>query len=241
MNLLLVDDDRISNDILAEYIKPHLHYIDEVICAYDGVEAFDIVISVKPSIIVTDIKMPNVTGIDLIKKIRSIEKYNPYIIIVSGYSDFVYTRDAMQLNVTDYILKPVDQEELIDKINDCISKEDTQEKAEDEDIIETLKLYISDHLDESLTLVDIADKYHYNAAYLGRMLKKSTGCTFNEYLLKLRVIKAKSLLINTNDTIKSISSTIGFKDAEYFTKRFKKATKMTPSQYRDTHKAKPKT
>jgi len=231
LNLLLVDDDRISIDILAEYIKPHLPYVDEIVCAYDGREAFDIILSTKPDIIVTDIRMPHTDGITLIKKIRMIEDYEPNIIIISGHSDFNYARDALKLHVLDYILKPIDQDELIEKISACIEEIDIP-KYHEEDIVEIVRAYIADHLDESFTLQEISEKYHYNAAYLGRLFKKNMGCSFSDYVLKLRVIKAQSLLIHTHDTIKQISQDVGFKDPEHFSKQFKKVANMTPSQYR---------
>lgn len=236
MNLLLVDDDTISINILAQYIKPHLPHIDGVLCAYDGDEAFDIVLSVHPDIIVTDIKMPTVTGIELIKKIRGMADYDPYIIIISGYNDFSYARDALQLHVMDYILKPIDQDELIEKINNCNPEANQIEEHQDQkDVIEQVKKYVANHLDESFTLLEIAEKFHYNAAYLGRLIKKNTESSFTDYVLKLRVLKAKSLLINTNEAIKLIAPQVGFQDPEHFTKRFKKVTGTTPSSYRKEH------
>jgi len=235
LNLLLVDDDRVSIDILAEYIKPHLTQIDEIFCAYNGQDAFDIIISVKPNIIVTDIKMPDVSGIDLAKKIRAVEAYEPIIIFISGYSDFNYARDALKLNVTDYILKPIDQEELITKINAISNQNAKPKNLADEDIIETVKKYISLHLDESLTLIAIADHFHYNPSYLGRLIKKNIGSSFSNYVLKLRVLKAESLLINTTKPIKQISLEVGFRDPEHFTKRFKKIVGVTPSSFRKNY------
>jgi YesN/AraC family two-component response regulator len=232
MNLLLVDDDAISIRILADFIKPHLNNVDEVICANDGSEAYDIVLASHPDIIVTDIKMPIMTGIELIKRIRLIDEYDPHIIIISGYSDFSYARDALKLNVLDYILKPVDQDELIDKINQITTQESSYKDDPSEDVVERVKMYISEHLEDHLTLSEIADGFHYNAAYLGRRLKEDTGYSFTDYLLKLRVIKAKSLLINTHDTVKLISQAVGFRDPEHFSKRFKKVTGMTPSYFR---------
>jgi two-component system, response regulator YesN len=235
VTLLLVDDDRISIDILAEYIKPHLNDVDEVICAYNGDEAFDIIISTNPFVIITDIRMPTISGIELIKKVRSISGYAPKIIIISGYSDFEYAREALKLDVFDYIVKPIDQDILIEKINICTSTVKKPIEASNEDIFEKVQKYISNHLSEPLKLLDIANLFHYNAAYLGRLIKERTGLYFNDYLLKLRVIKAQSLLVNTNHLINKISIDVGFRDPEHFTKRFKKITGLSPSMYRDKH------
>jgi two-component system, response regulator YesN len=235
MNLLLVDDDRISIDILRDFIKPHLERVDEVICAYDGTEAFDIIISVKPNIIVTDIKMHVLNGIELIKKVRALEHYHPFIMIISSYSDFEYARDALKLNVTDYILKPIDPDELIDKINACLKNESVKVSIDHEDIFEKVQKYLSENLRKPLRLKEIAHQFHYNAAYLGRLIKDKTGQFYSDYLLKLRVIKAQSLLVNTNQTIHKIASEVGFRDSEYFTKRFKRLTGYTPTEFRENN------
>ncbi len=233
MNLLLVDDDRISINILADYIKPHLEQINEVICAYNGIEAYDIVISLKPDIIITDIKMPSMSGIDFIDKVQTIENYNPKVIFISGYRDFEYARKAIKLNVIDYILKPIDQDELIQRINSLTENYDGLFKKGNEDIINRVQKYLSNHLNDTLKLQEISKLFHYNAAYLGRLIKKETGYYYNDYVLKLRIIKAQSLLITTSDAINKIATEVGFKDPEHFTKRFKKVTGLTPSSYRN--------
>jgi two-component system, response regulator YesN len=235
LNLLLVDDDHISINILSEYIKPHLKHINEVLCAYDGHQAYDIILSIKPDIVVTDIKMPSLSGIELIKKIKTIEHYQPKIIIISSYSDFEYAREALKLNVIDYIVKPVDHEELIEKINLLTEPMKTLIKKDDEQIFDKIQKHVSDHLDQSLKLLEISEKYHYNASYLGRLIKDKTGLNFNDYVLKLRIIKAQSLLTTTHHLIHKISSDVGFKDPEHFTKKFKQITGQTPSDYRLTH------
>ena len=234
MIVLLVDDDRISIDILLEYIKPHLKNISEVLCAYDGHEAYDIILSIKPEIIVIDIKMPTMSGIQLIKKIKNIDHYQPKIIIISSYSDFEYAREAIKLSVLDYIVKPIDHEELIEKINLLVEPMKKEVKKDDEQIFDKIQKHFCDHLDQPLKLIEISEKYHYNASYLGRLIKDKTGLNFNDYVLKLRIIRAQSLLLNTNDLIHKISSDVGFKDPENFTKKFKKITGQTPSDYRIT-------
>jgi two-component system, response regulator YesN len=233
--LLLVDDDSISVNILSEYIKPHINHVTEVLCAYDGNEAYDIILSIKPDIIVTDIKMPKMSGIELIKKIKIIDNYHPKVIIISSYNDFEYAREALKLNVLDYIVKPVDHEELIEKINLIIEPLKHQIKKDDEKIFDKVQKFVSNNLDQTLKLLEISEKFHYNAAYLGRLIKEKTGHNFNDYILKLRMIKAQSLLINSNFQIHKIGNDCGFKDPEQFTKKFKKITGLTPSMYRKQH------
>lgn len=236
MKLLLVDDDKISIDILSEIIKPYLPEFEDIICAYDGHDAYDIIISIKPDVILTDIKMPKLGGIELIKKIRTIQHYDPSILIISSYSDFEYAREALKLSVCDYIVKPVDQDELVEKIHMCLKDGVPLKESKDESIFEKVQTYISEHLDIQLRLSDISDIFHYNAAYLGRLIKEKTDYHFNDYVLKLRMIKAQSLLSNDDLLIHEISRLVGFKDPEHFTKRFKQCTGYTPTEYRNKQK-----
>jgi two-component system, response regulator YesN len=233
--LLFVDDDKISIDILSEYIKPHIKNISEVLCTYDGTEAFDVILSIKPDIIITDIKMPTMSGIQLLKKIKTIENYDPKIMIISSYSDFEYAREALKLNVVDYIVKPVDHEELVEKINQLSKSFHPQVIKDDEQIFDRVQKFVSEHLDHTLKLIEISQKYHYNASYLGRLIKDKTGLNFNDYVLKLRIIKAQSLLSTSKHLIHKISSEVGFKDPEHFTKKFKRITGLTPTEYRIKH------
>jgi two-component system, response regulator YesN len=237
MTLLFVDDDAISIDILADFVKPRLDCIDEIVCAYDAHQAFDIILSTRPSVIVTDIIMPEISGIELIRKIQSIEHYSPYVIVISGHRDFEFARDALKLNVVDYILKPIDPDELIQKVKACVTPRTVQVNEHREDVGEEIQKYISNHLNTSLKLIDVANHFHYNTAYLGRLIKRKTGLSFHDYLMKLRIIKAQSLLVNTNDYIVRISEAVGFKDPEHFTNRFRKVTGLTPSNYREKNQA----
>jgi two-component system, response regulator YesN len=234
MEILMIDDDRVSIDILAEYIKPHLINIKNIVCCYDGNEAMDVILSSKPAIIITDIRMPVLNGIELIKRVRATCDYEPKIIIISGYNEFEYARSGIEFNVSDYILKPIDPDVLIDKINKLSQSVETKiDIVKNESVFDKIQQFITFNLGNDLKLNDISKHFHYNSAYLGRLIKSNTSMSFNEYLLKLRVIKAKSLLSNTTLSINQVSNEVGFKDSEYFTKRFKKSTGYTPSEYRN--------
>ncbi|MBB6735142.1 helix-turn-helix domain-containing protein [Cohnella zeiphila] len=92
--------------------------------------------------------------------------------------------------------------------------------------------YIRSNFTLPLTLEEIAKRYHYNAIYLGQLIKRETGMPFSQYLSKLRIERAEEMLRN-NDGIKlaDLAAQLGFSDVKYFSKVFKKRTGLSPSQY----------
>lgn len=109
--VILVDDEKwIVQSIKAkgEWTKHGLNIVGE---SYNGDEAFCQIISKKPDVVITDIRMPGMSGLELIKKVR-LAGLNAEFIVISGYSDFDYVKEALQLGAFDYMLKSVDEEEL---------------------------------------------------------------------------------------------------------------------------------
>ena len=93
--------------------------------------------------------------------------------------------------------------------------------------------YIGEHYSEPITLREAAEHVYLTPPYLCRIFKKETGVTFNEYLNRIRVNKAKELLANRKLRLTDISLLVGFEDQSYFTKVFKRITGMLPSVWRE--------
>ena len=92
--------------------------------------------------------------------------------------------------------------------------------------------YISQNFAGNITLEDVAEHVHLNAAYFSSLFKQSTGSTFREYLNMVRIEESKRLLTTTDYSILDIALATGFEDQSYFSKVFKKHTGLTPKQYR---------
>jgi len=118
--LLIVDDD--------EFIRTGIHClvdwselgVEIAALAKSGNEAYNIFLERQPEIILTDIKMPDGNGLELIAKIRE-KDWGTRIIVLSGYDDFNYVRQAVKFQVEDYLLKPVDTDELIEIVKSCVN------------------------------------------------------------------------------------------------------------------------
>lgn len=101
-------------------------------------------------------------------------------------------------------------------------------------IISRVERYVLDHLDKELSLKQLAIQFNYNNTHLGRLFKEETGEYFSDYLNKARIEKAKALLIDSLHKAGEISKLVGFSDANYFYKKFKELTNMSPIEYRNS-------
>lgn len=115
LKLLIVDDERIIRETMATIIDWNTLDIQLIGTAKDGIEAYNIILDEYPDIVLTDIKMPALSGIELIAKIHEINPQTQFIIL-SGYGEFEYAKKAMQYGVKHYLLKPCNEMQIVDSI-----------------------------------------------------------------------------------------------------------------------------
>lgn len=132
-------------------------------------KALPAIISKKPDLVITDIRMPGMTGMELIKSVRS-QKINCEFIIVSGHSDFSYAQEAISYGVAGYCLKPLDPHETSEALNRAKNHLDsrktiTPEPSYLDDNFEGLRNYIITHFSEKLTLKSLAAEFNMNPNY----------------------------------------------------------------------------
>jgi len=101
--------------------------------------------------------------------------------------------------------------------------------------IRQAKQYVDEHYPEKILLEDVAEVVGLNAVYFSALFKKETGMNFSNYLLKVRMEHAKKMLIETNDTILAVASSVGYGDPKYFSQLFQKAVGVKPALYRRMH------
>lgn len=192
-----------------------------------------------PDLIITDIRMPEMSGIELIRKIRE-RKLDCMFIIISGYSEFSYAQQAISYNVSGYCLKPLNTAEtqncllqVKEKLDQRSTKSDTIiDTAVPNSSFEKMLSYIDFHFAEPLTLKSLANSFHLNPNYCCSLFPKYTGQTFSQYITDIRINEAKKLLAASDLTLEEIAATVGFRDYFYFSKVFKKKCGLSPSTYR---------
>jgi len=113
--ILVVDDEKYSRDYISKYIKENMGEYFDVYSASDAKEALDILASVKTDIVITDIKMPGMSGIELAARISGMEA-SIHVIIMSAYDEFEYAKSAIRYGVREYFLKPFDLDEFYERL-----------------------------------------------------------------------------------------------------------------------------
>ncbi len=231
--LLIVDDEVTIRTSLANYFPWEQVGFEVVgICA-DGNEAIDFIEKNKVDILLSDIMMPNVTGIELVKYIYE-KKLKIKVVMISAHSEFDYARDSMRYGVKYYVLKPTKYEELNQVFSELrieLDMENVEVTEEDLNTIERIKKYIDENY-KSASLESISDFFHLNLHYISRLFKMKTNMNFSDYLTQVRMEKAKILLATSEQLISEICSCVGYSDPRSFSKAFKKHTGVTPREYK---------
>lgn len=236
LRVLLVDDEIIIREGFKRLFDWEGHDCVVIGEAADGMEALTKIDALLPDIVIMDINIPIINGLKVIQKSRS--KYpDMAFIIVSGYDDFSYCREALRLQITDYILKPVNYDEFgscIDNLRISMfeNRITVETDVPQEQTIIRMVRYMQEHLMEEISLNVLAEQFHLNAQYVSQLFKSEVGVNFLTYLTNIRIEQAKKLLISTSLSIAEISEKSGYADYRVFTKVFKKSEGVTPSQYR---------
>lgn len=260
--VLLADDEMLDLEGMRTFIPWNEMDMEVAGAVNSGFAACEVLDREKIDILVTDIRMPNMSGLELAK--RALEKQERLrVIFVSGHQDFNYVKQAMSLNAHGYVLKPMDDKELIDALAKASRDlEQDKRKAELEASlpyaattvhsgnlealpnIETTKnskliaSVITDvkaNLHDNVTLKDLSLRYSFSPNYLGLLFKEETGYSFSDYLTKLRLDKARQLLSDTNLKIYEIAEQVGYRYFPYFSRHFREVVGMTPLEYRRRH------
>jgi YesN/AraC family two-component response regulator len=246
--IILIDDEPWALAGLRKIFKWHEKLFEIVAETTNPIEALDLIRSKKPDAVFTDIRMPDISGIDLMKIIRS-EGLDTEFVIISGFAEFSYAQKSIRLGAFDYCLKPLHLKEadtLIKTLWEFLEQKGQRLKNNNEqkdipvsgtgeyinpDFLELLA-YINIHFPKKLYLSSLAEKFHLNPTYCSELFKKTTEKTFSEYLSELRIGNACRLMELTCMSIEQIAYKTGFNDYNYFNKVFKKITGQTPLKYR---------
>lgn len=238
LGVLLVDDEIMIREGFKRLFDWEAHNCEVVGEAADGMQALAQIDNLHPDIVIMDINIPIINGLKVIQ-LSKIKHPDIAFVIVSGYDDFSYCREALRLQITDYILKPVNYEEFgtcidnlkISLFEQRVSAEDQTQKQE-ERTITGITRYLHEHLAEEMSLAVLSEEFHLNAQYISQLFKNEIGVNFLAYLTNIRMEKAKKLLLSTSLSVAEVAEQSGYGDYRVFTKVFKKNEGITPSQYR---------
>lgn len=215
--------------------------------AANGEEGAALVARLAPDIVVTDVRMPRMDGVEMITKLRA-EGCTAKFIILTAYSDFKYAQSALRLGVSDYLLKPLKDGELEDVVRHIQGQEQNREAQAAADApvlrlnpvkntknkyVEQAVQLIREHYREDINISTVAGELEISEGYLSRVFKKETDYTFTSYLTLYRMKIAMNLLKDCRVKVYEVAEQVGYSDTAYFSAQFKKVTGISPSEYQD--------
>jgi two-component system response regulator YesN len=249
--VLLVEDEAFIRNGLKKMVEGLVHGFKVTAEAKDGEEALEFMKRDIPDLMITDIRMPRMDGLSLIQRIKE-HHFSFPIVIISGHGEFEYAKRALRFQVMDYLLKPIDRVELaklLEKLKQELTERKNNELPEGEAIskhpdgeqevhdklrtIRQVKQIVQENLGEGLSLQSVAEQVHLHYKYVSVLFKAETGENFSDYVQKLRIHKAKTLLNETNLKMYEIAEICGFGTQRHFMSAFKQATGMTTRVFRN--------
>ena len=245
---IIIDDEKSFVTGLTSYInsKPELGF-DVVGSFYNGEDALNFIKTNFTDLVITDVQMPDISGLEL-SQILS-EKDDIETIIISAHSKFEYAQQAILHNVLAYILKPIDFELLDEtllmaknKIQSKVShnavplalekhfNDNNDIKDTKKSLIDKAKKYIYEHYSDDLSLNTMASYVYLSPAYFSRIFTEIENVSFSTFLNNVRIEKSIELL-KEQYKLEIIAKTVGFSSTKYFVQKFKAHTGLTPTNY----------
>ena len=241
MKLLIVDDQQSVHLYMEKALNLFELGFGRILHAENGSEAYRLILSARPEIMVLDIQMPVLDGFGLLKKLSETKTPMPRTLLLSAYGEFEYARQALKFGVADYILKPINPKELSDKLaalRDAVLRDNPAliyaEPASDsdEEVVKAIQHYIDEHYAEDLSQEAVAQKFFINKFQVSRLFKQQTGVNYQDYVTGARLKAAAELLSGADLKLYEIAERTGFGEASYLSNVFKKFYGVSPREYR---------
>lgn len=230
--LLIVDDEELMQQKLETLLDYSLLGLRLVAQAQDGSEGERLILTHQPDVVITDVVMPGKNGLEMIADLQG--KTQAKFIILSGYQDFDYVREALRLGAADYVLKPVQASEL-KRVLEVQPQEEDDNRRYGEIVARVLSLVAEEFSDPKLSLKSLCANFLFmNETYVSRLFQKRTGQKFSSYVTACRIQAAQTLLTaQTELSIGEVAERVGFGgDAKYFIEVFRKSVGVTPGKFR---------
>lgn len=236
--ILIVDDEESVHQAIRSLVNWTQFSADTPLSAYNGREGLTLLRTLRPDVVFIDMNMPLMDGKTFLAKATSAQPETQFI-VVSGYDSFNFTQAAIRCNVADYLLKPIDRAELIDALQRACSRlPAVEEPHRPADIALEIKNHIDQHYSEDISLARLSETFFFSREYLNRVFHAKYGCAVYEYVQRVRMEHAARLLQNPGQTIQTVADRLGYSNANYFGKAFKKYYGLSPSEYREQKEGK---
>lgn len=207
--------------------------------AANGEEGLEVIRRYQPDLVVTDIKMPRMDGIEMVRQLRA-EGNGVRVIILTAYSDFAYAQSAVKLGAVDYLLKPFHDGELEEAVRRLQASSGAQVpgglalpdgKGKSKYVTEAMR-YIAEHYNApDICVGSVARFLGVSEGHLSHVFKKETSYTLSSYITSYRIHVAMELLQDCRSRVYEVAEQVGYRDITYFSSTFKKLAGLSPSEY----------
>lgn len=248
--LLVVED----NDEFRNYLTEQLSECYRVIDAPNGEEAEKLILSEYPDLIISDLMMPKMDGIELCQCVKSNiqTSHTPFILLTARTSD-ESKMEGYEAGADSYISKPFSFELLCIRIKKLIEQQENRKMlfhktieitpssitttSLDEELVRKALNFVEENIDNpEYSIEDLSKDLGLSKTHLNRKLQSIVDLTPLQFIRSIRLKRAAQLLTNSQYNINEISYMVGFNTLKYFNSHFKEEFQMTPSQYREKNK-----
>ena len=240
--VLVVDDEK----LIVKGIRFSLEQDGmEVDCAYDGEEALSMAKEKEYDMILLDLMLPKMDGLEMVRRLREAGS-RAYVIILTAYDSFAYAQTAIRLGAVDFLLKPFHDGDLENAVLALQKRIAAQTAPQPEPLpgvkpgpksryVREAMLYLEQNCGSSeLSVGQAAAQLGLSEGHLSHLFKKETDMTLGAYLTRCRIQKAMALLREGKLKVYEVAEACGYRDIAYFSGTFKKITGKTPSEYQDS-------
>ncbi|MGL4852557.1 MAG: hybrid sensor histidine kinase/response regulator transcription factor [Phocaeicola sp.] len=247
--ILVVEDNPEVIEFIEEVITPSYRCVK----AYNGKEGLNLSKELLPDLIVTDLLMPEMDGMELCRELKKcIPTSNIPLIMLTAQNDSTTELESIQLQIDAFISKPFDPNILVSRMEQLLQRKQRQETqlrietistpkeieviSHDEKFLKEVTQLIEDRIDDAeLNVTALCEMVQVSNKQLYRKVKQLTGQTPVDYIRSIRLKKAGMLLRQNKFSISEVMYMVGFSSSSYFSKCFQSAFGMTPKQYMDSH------
>lgn len=251
-HLLIVDDEVNIAEGLADMFRESGLPFTRVVTAYTGKQALESCRDKPVDIVLSDIRMPGMDGLELLERMKETWQHVIFIFL-TGYADFDYAKRALRGHAFDYLLKPAEDEEVIAAVNraigvhekemnrhvpeglktaGCNPRQPLPKRVSDDSFLRGIQAFIAVNPDQDLSLETLAGKFYVNPSYLSRIFHQHSGEQLSQYIARTKMGIAKELLQDPRYKVYEIAERVGYRNPNYFAKVFRKTYGLSPNEFR---------
>lgn len=244
---MIVEDEPLIRAGLKQYFDWQALGVHTIVEAENGQDGVHTALIERPHLVITDIRMPIMDGLEMIGQLRP-QLPDTLFIILTGHNEFEYAQKAIHYGgVHDFLLKPLQYDDSLAVIVSGLEKiqlkqnvlelqddkiSPSLDKDQDFQLFTQIESYIKEHMDQELTLNRVAEHFFYNPSYLSRLFKTKLDKNYMTFVSEIRIQYAQQCLEIPQHSVTDVSIMCGYKSYKHFVKVFKDVTQMTPTDYR---------